>query len=677
MKSKKLLFQILLFTATVAFAGSLPPADQRAAAVRDFNTPRTFPAIHSRGEWQARAREIREHTLVSCGLWPLPEKTPLQAKIFDRVERDGYSVEKVYLQTYPGFYLAGNLYRPLGQGKGPFPAVLNPHGHGKLGRLTDDEMFSNPARCIQFARLGLVAFAYDMAGYNDTMQLGEHKKFLLPPQLQLWSISLMGLQTWNSIRALDFLESLPDVDKRRLACTGESGGGTQTFMLGAVDGRLAAQVPVVMVSSIMQGGCQCENAPGLRVDYSNMEIAAAPAPRPQLLVAATGDWTKLTPTVEGPALAGVYQLLGVRDRLHFVQFDFKHNYNRTSREAVYPWLDHWLRGQKYPAEVKEQPYTKEPDAALRVWPDGKLPSDALHEEQFITFLKQNAQAQLAKFQPRDGGSLAEYKRAFEPVWRHSLQLESPANVLLEKGEVKDFFTCTRTALAFGRPSKGDRVPAFLFTPAADKKSSLVILVHPAGKSASLDVLGRPAGLARMLVERGHPVLLLDSFLTGELADSEAATKRKYFEKFFTTYNRTDVQERVQDLVTACALAKQQLGARRVILCGAGHAGLWSLLAAPSADAVVADVNALDLGTDAPLLEQDLFAPGLRKFGAFQGAALLAAPHPIFLHNMGKTFPMEELRQTYTVLKADRAFRPESARLGDTALVDWITVTAAR
>ncbi len=112
-----------------------------------------------------------------------------------------------------------------------------------------------------------------------------HRRFATNQVNLLWNISLMGLQTWNSIRALDFLESLPDVDRKRLACTGASGGGTQTFMLGAVEDRLAAQAPVVMVSHTMQGGCLCENAPGLRVEYSNMEIAAAAAPRPQILVA--------------------------------------------------------------------------------------------------------------------------------------------------------------------------------------------------------------------------------------------------------------------------------------------------------------------------------------------------------------------------------------------------------
>src|SRR5204863_1429921 len=206
---------------------------------------------------------------------------------------------------------------------------------------------------------------------------------------QLWGISLMGLQTWNSIRALDFLESLPDADKTRLACTGESGGGTQTFMLGAVDDRLAAQAPVVMVSHSMQGGCSCENAPGLRVDYFNVEIAAAPAPRPQILVAATGDWTKATMTVEGPAMASVYKLFGAEDKFRAVRFDFGHNYNQTSREAVYAWFNQFLCPQADLTLCKEAPYQKEPDSALRVFPEGKLPANAASQEQVVAYLKKS------------------------------------------------------------------------------------------------------------------------------------------------------------------------------------------------------------------------------------------------------------------------------------------------
>ena len=106
---------------------SLHAADQP----RDLNTPRTFPEISNRAEWQKRATEISEHVQFSCGLWPLPPRTPLNAKVFDRVERDGYTIEKVHFKTYPGFFLAGNLYRPLdksGKRNTKYPAILNPHG---------------------------------------------------------------------------------------------------------------------------------------------------------------------------------------------------------------------------------------------------------------------------------------------------------------------------------------------------------------------------------------------------------------------------------------------------------------------------------------------------------------------------------------------------------------------
>src|SRR5439155_16097990 len=336
-----------------ANSASLPAKDERAGPPKTLNTLRTFPEISSRGAWEQRAREIREHILVSCGLWPMRDKTPLHAHISGRVERDGYSVENVYLETTPGFFLAGNLCRPLGKGTGRFPGVLNPHGHWKEGRLVDNALGSIAGRCINFARRGMVAFSYDMVGYNDTAQV-QHT-FASNPTNLLWNISLMGLQTWNSIRALDFLESLPDVDKKRLACTGESGGGTQTFMLGAIDNRLALQAPIVMVSHSMQGGCSCENAPVLRDEYSNMEIAALPAPRPQLLVAATGDWTKMTLTVEGPAIAHIYDLFNERDHFDYVRCDFGHNYNQTSREAVYSRFGKWLLHNSDPNSLREAP----------------------------------------------------------------------------------------------------------------------------------------------------------------------------------------------------------------------------------------------------------------------------------------------------------------------------------
>ncbi len=661
-------------SASVALAADraekLPATDQRAGPPKTLNTLRAFPEIKSKKEWQQRAGEVREQVLISCGLWPLPERSPLHTQISGRGERDGYSVEKVHFQTYPGVYLAGNLYRPVGQGNGPFPGVLNPHGHWKEGRMADTPVGSIAARCINFARQGMVAFSYDMVGYNDTAQFTH--QFANHPTNQLWNISLMGLQTWNSLRALDFLESLADVDKSRLACTGESGGGTQTFMLGAIDDRLAAQAPCVMVSHSMQGGCLCENAPGLRVRHSNMELAAAAAPRPQMLVAATGDWTKQTLTVEGPAVASAYRWFGAEAKLRYVRFDYEHNYNQTSREAVYAWFGRWLLRQPDAPARKEIPYVKEPDAALRVWPDKQLPADALTETEFCAWLVKQSQAQLAALRPHDQASLAKFKAALEPAWRHTLQVEfPPQNILSEVIATKDIAGGKMSRLALGRAGRGDRVPATLLTPARAGGKWLAVLAHPLGRAAYVDDAGGAKGLAKALLARGGTVLVVDVFLTGDAANETAAAGRKFFSNYFSTYNRTDAQERAQDLITACAYARGEAKARRVVLCGEGRAGLWAMLAAPAADAVVADGDAADLTGDATWLAGDLFTPGLRKLGGMETAAALATPHPLLVHRAGAGFSTELLRGSYQAAKAEKNLRVETGTLSDADVAAWV------
>ncbi|MGA2863438.1 MAG: acetylxylan esterase [Verrucomicrobiota bacterium] len=672
----KTIFLIGFLLAFTFHAHPLGAASQTAppesSSVKDLNTPRSFPEVASPAEWQARARQIRQQVLVSCGLWPMPDKTPLQAHVFGKIERDGYSVEKVYFQTLPGFYLGGNLYRPLGQGKGPFPAILNPHGHWENGRLADNKDGSIAARCISFARQGMLAFSYDMVGFNDTRWADAptnrpfyevHRQFATDPTNLLWNISLMGLQTWDSIRALDFLASLPEADRRRLACTGESGGGTQTFTLGAVEDRLAAQVPVVMVSHTMQGGCLCENAPGLRVEYSNMELAAAAAPRPQMLVAATGDWTKDTPTVEGPAIAHIYQLFNAADRFHYVRFDFGHNYNQTSREAVYAWLGARLLGQRDPARFKELPYQKEPDRDLRVWPEGVLPADAATEAQLIGYLVRRAETRLQALTPRTKRGLKRFKEVMLPAWKHTLQVAWPMSgprfsVIARSGN--------RTEYAL-QPAQGGGggLQVACFQPATASAARAVVLVSAeAGRQGSASAGGAaPAGLAAKLLENGCAVFILRQFSTGAPPNQ--------FTNFYTVYNRTEAQERVRDLARVCAFARHQLKAGQVVLCGRGRAGLWALLAAPAADGVVADCDALDVSSDEALLAPDLFCPGLRALGAFEGAAMLAAPHPLLLHHTGSRFAIDSLRSTYQGSGAGGNLRIEPDRLEDESLVEWV------
>src|SRR5581483_11134903 len=194
--------------------------------------------------WEARRKEVREQVLVANGLWPMPEKVPLKPVIHGKIDRDEYTIEKVFFASYPGHYVCGNLYRPKGK-IGKLPGVLCPHGHWANGRFFDagekeaarqiaqggEQTMAGArhplqARCAQLARMGCVVFHYDMVGYADSQQI-EHRRGFTDAAAELRLQSFMGLQTFNSIRALDFLLSLPEVDPTRIGVTGASGGGTQ------------------------------------------------------------------------------------------------------------------------------------------------------------------------------------------------------------------------------------------------------------------------------------------------------------------------------------------------------------------------------------------------------------------------------------------------------------------
>ena len=297
------------------------PADSRLGELRHLNNYFPFDVPEDVDAWKKRQAQLRKRLLVANGLWPLPERTPLNAKVFGKTQREGFTVEKVYFESYPGHFVSGLLFRPA-ESEGKHPAVLSPHGHG--GRLQDhgdgvksliengDEVyeasgrFPKLARCAQLARMGCVTFIYDMEGYVDSLQLPmevSHRLNDARPELESpaeWGFfsaqaemrlqSIMGVQTWNSIRALDFLTSLPDVDANRIGITGGSGGGTQTIVLGAIDDRPVVSFPHGLVSTDMQGGCPCENCNLLRVDTGNVELAGLFAPRPIAMTGAN-DWT--------------------------------------------------------------------------------------------------------------------------------------------------------------------------------------------------------------------------------------------------------------------------------------------------------------------------------------------------------------------------------------------------
>jgi hypothetical protein len=364
-----------------------------------------------------------------------------------------------------------------------------------------------------------------------------------------------------------------------VGATGESGGGTQTFLLAAVDDRVAVAAPVNMISLRMQGGCLCENPPGLRLDTNNVEIAATIAPRPMLMVSATGDWTSDTLEREFPAMRSAYALFDAAEHVHAVRIDAPHNYNQASREAMYAWMARWLQHAPGGEARPERTYVVDPAADLLVFYGRALPAGAVMPAQLTDRWIASAKAQIAARQPSADDSV--------------------------------LAIALRHALGFGdisrMPPPGNRPSARRVAIVASARPDVVAALRAAG----LDV--RPVAFTPF--------------------DQPAAAAVKHFE----TYNRTAASQRVADIVAALRDAPS------AVLVADGDAGLASLLAlaiAPVRRAVI-DVGGFNLEDDGQFLER-VYIPGLRKAGDFQTAVSLARGE-LIVHNAGDRFTLRGLR----------------------------------
>lgn len=340
---------------------------------------------HNKRGWKKRAARIRQVIWEGARQQGLPATTPLNPILHSRKTYDGYTVENVAFESMPGIFVTGNLYRPLAP-QDSYAAILSPHGHGSNPRFGADMQ----KRCAALARMGAMVLAYDMVGTGDSDQTSHKHPFALQ------------LQTHNSRRAVDFLLSLPGVDPKRIGVTGESGGGTQTFLLTALDNRIAVSAPVVMVSAYHFGGCVCESGMPIHKSAghqtSNVEIAALAAPRPLLLVSDGQDWTSNTPEVEYPYIRNVYRLFGKTERVQNHHLPNEgHNYGINKRKGVYPFLaTHLQLSLKHitndRGEIDESFVTVAPPEALRVFDaTHPRPAHAVVGDEAVTQLLQSYQ----------------------------------------------------------------------------------------------------------------------------------------------------------------------------------------------------------------------------------------------------------------------------------------------
>jgi len=632
---------VLFLLAIVGVAHAADVEDSRFAHPYDKDHPWDFsPQFQSRDAWEARRDFLRHQALVAQGLWPEPTKTPLNPTIHGKIDRDTYTIEKAFFASIPGHYVSGNLYRPRNR-SGKVPGILAPYGHWPDGRFwwrddpgidkeikagaeVDRESARSPlqANCAMLARMGCVVFQYDMVGYCDSTAI-KHREGFLDAEAILRCQSFMGLQTWNSIRSLDFLLSLPDIDAERIGITGSSSGGSQTMALNACDPRATAAFPMVMVSMNMQGGCVCENAPLYRVCTNNVELACLFAPKPEGMAAAN-DWTIDFLTRGLPEMKKIWGLYGAEAQVSGEHYNFPHNHNLHARELQYNFFNKQFR-LALPEPVKEVPPVLVPPKELSVYDEQHpRPSDEVDAAALRKYMTHDSDQQLGAMSPE------QYAQAVRFALQAMVVDHKPSADECEF--VGDTFTPpsgggTWTG-AIARRGSGERVPCKIIVPANWNKSA-VLWAHPDGcKSLSTD---NPS--AKKLLDAGMAIVTIDWFGSEAFkATSKPTTQPRQrgnpnppYAAYTIGYERSVIANRVHDLLTAFGTAQTISKDGSIDVIAFGECGPIALLTCAVAEHHITraaiDLNEFDF--DRITSDNDpMLLPGALKYGGIFGFAPL-------------------------------------------------------
>lgn len=666
----------ILFSSLLAGSPTAPPADARLQALKDLNGYFPFTPSATPAEWSVRREYVIRQISVALGLWPMPERPPVQPVIHGRVERDDYTIDRVYFESSPGLLVTGSLYLPKAPPSSPDgtrPTILCPHGHWPNGRFHDhgDGEIKNQlqsggetdpvggrhplqARCVQLARMGCMVFIYDMLGYADggslTQQLAhgfsKQRPELSQPdhwglfsaQSELRCLNAMGLQTWNSIRALDWITARPDCDRSRIGCTGASGGGTQTFILTALDDRVAAAFPAVMVSTAMQGGCTCENASYLRVGTGNIEFAALAAPRP---IAMTGadDWTVEIETKGFPELKQHYAMLGAPDNVQAKYMKFPHNYNLPSRLMMYDFFNRTLKLGL--PNISERPYVPLTQQESTVFGEGHPAPDRTEaaEAALMKSLADASQKHIAKFAPTNAASLAEFRRVIGGALEVMIGRGLPpaGSTRFEKLDQSSSAGITQFNGLLHLDSHQEVLPCLWLLP-HNWNQQAVLWIDGHGKSKLTNADGAPIPAIAGLLSTGFAVGSIDLLLTGGFTadgqpvnESPRVNNPREFAGYTLGYNHPLFAQRVHDILTLLSSTVfHERQPQKVHLVGlngaAAHAIAAAAIAPKQLASLAVDSQKFRFASITEIRHPNLL-PGAVKYGDLPALLALCAPLP--------------------------------------------------
>jgi dienelactone hydrolase len=581
------------------------------------------PTFTSKEDWEKRKQELRPLVLQDLGLAPLPERVPLDARVVATKEYDDYRLERIWFRTLPKVWASGWLYIPKGvQGK-KHPAILNPHGHWNEGARHPVVQ----SRCIALAKKGFVALAVDSVHVTH------------------WPLGVcsVGMMTWNNMRALDYLESRPDVDATKLGCTGESGGGQQTMYLMALDDRIQAAVPAVLVSyfhrilfATEETHCFCNHVPFLLRHTDAPELVALFAPKPALYISVTGDWTAQFPKEEYPHIQAVYAGLGHKDNVASRHYASGHDYSKPMREAMYAWFNKWLKGIEDPQAAKEPEIKTESPEMLRRM--DKPPADNRGEAGIIEYYRERRM--FAEPVLSTSWDWKVYQRIYTRNFGFLLYPDAGQSMtyMWQKEITKEKHGSYRFDKITYTGGMGLDIPALLFRPQREAAKMPVVIVLAAEGKACL--LTKHKEFLDDLLQRGFLVFAPDVSFRGEL--------QIHWDLNTIIWGLPEAGLAARDVHRAVDVLEgcPDVDRKRIFCVGLGEMGVPALLSGiyrKQLSAVAAD----DFGTTYRQGREKPLLPQLLRYGDLPQVAALYAPKPLWLNRATPKEQYDFTRKAYT------------------------------
>ena len=540
-------------------------------------------------EIAAYQKAMRECFLARLGAFP--ERTPLNARVTGTMERPGYRVEGVLFESQPGFHVTAALFLPASDKYAPpYPGVIVPCGHAKEAKAYEPYQSMGALLALN----GMAALVFDPVDQGERFQIvdaqgndvmwGTQAHNMLGTGSILVGRNTAWFEIWDGMRAIDYVQSRPEVDGARIGCTGNSGGGTQTAYIMALDERVDAAAPSCYIN---RAGRQLETATGdaeqnifgqLRVGMDHADYLMMRAPTPILLCAATKDFFDIRATWDTYRYAKRrYTRMGYAERLGILENPAGHNYNKTQREGVVRWLARWLCGRD--AHIEEPALDLFSEEELDVTPEGlvvRLPGARTAYQINAEYEVELAGRRNALW--RDRSAWPKLLREVGKVAgiRPLAQLPEPEVAVNGTVEARDY-AIEKLVL---RPEKGIHLPGLALLPQEATEPGVCLYLDERGKSAAC----QRDGAAARLAASGARVLAIDVRGTGE---TEQTGQNKFGESIGTDWEdvvaayvlgESYVGMRAEDVLVCARYARERFGGP-VRLVADGHVGVPALHAA--------------------------------------------------------------------------------------------------